>query len=234
MSKKKAFTLAEVLITLGIIGVVAALTMPSLMSNYRRKVAETQLKQTYSILLNAVTKGEQEVDAPFIGSYPMSYRHDICPTGYEFYACNNAMYQDFLKDNLSDNVRDLKEGEERIANLSAQIASILLGKKFILPNNTVVCLYGGAFTVILKSSSKKTTVSVIGKNTFLFGKISISDYEYATRGKPPALMPMYGTVSRDKLKTDCLSTNKDTALAACSQLFIQDGLTFKKDYPIRF
>lgn len=62
MSKKKAFTLAEVLITLGIIGVVAALTMPSLMSNYRRKVAETQLKQTYSILLNAVTKGEQEVD----------------------------------------------------------------------------------------------------------------------------------------------------------------------------
>ena len=42
MSKKKAFTLAEVLITLGIIGVVAALTMPSLMSNYRRKVAETQ------------------------------------------------------------------------------------------------------------------------------------------------------------------------------------------------
>lgn len=107
-------------------------------------------------------------------------------------------------------------------------------EKFILPNNTVVCLYGGAFTVILKSSSKKTTVSVIGKNTFRFGKVSISDYEYATRGKPSALMPMYGTVSRDKLKTDCLSTNKDTALAACSQLFIQDGLTFKKDYPIRF
>lgn len=225
---KKAFTLAEVLITLGIIGVVAALTMPSLMSNYRRKVAETQLKQTYSILLNAVTKGEQEVDAPFIGSYPMSYHHDICPTGYEFYACNNAMYQDFLKDNLSDNVRDLKEGEERIANLSAQIASILLGKKFILPNNTVVCLYGGAFTVILKSSSKKSTKLAIGKNTFQIGRF------HTTSDKPPALMPMYGTVSRDKLKTDCQSTNKDTALAACSQLFIQDGLTFKKDYPIRF
>lgn len=226
MSKKKAFTLAEVLITLGIIGVVAALTMPSLMSNYRRKVAETQLKQTYSILLNAVTKGEQEVDAPFIGSYPMSYHHDICPTGYEFYACNNAMYQDFLKDNLSDNVLELKEGQG--VNLTNSIASTLFGKKFILPNNTVVCLYGGAFTVILKNSSKKSTELAIGKNTFQIGRF------HTTSSKPPALMPMYSTVSRDKLKTDCLSTNKDTALAACSQLFIQDGLTFKKDYPIRF
>lgn len=232
MSKKKAFTLAEVLITLGIIGVVAALTMPSLMSNYRRKVAETQLKQTYSILLNAVTKGEQQVDAPFIGSYPMSYHHDICPTGYEFYACNNAMYQDFLKDNLSDNVLELKEGQG--VNLTNSIASTLFGKKFILPNNTVVCLYGGAFTVILKNSSKKSTELAIGKNTFRFGKVHTTDYEYATRGKPPALMPMYGTVSRDKLKTDCQSSNADTSLNACSQLFIQDGLTFKKDYPIRF
>lgn len=36
--KKIAFTLAEVLITLGIIGVVAAMTMPVLISNYRESV----------------------------------------------------------------------------------------------------------------------------------------------------------------------------------------------------
>lgn len=44
------FTLAEVLITLGIIGVVAALTIPSLMTNYRKKVYVNKLKQTYSLL----------------------------------------------------------------------------------------------------------------------------------------------------------------------------------------
>lgn len=33
---KKAFTLAEVLITLGIIGVVAALTMPTVIQNYKK------------------------------------------------------------------------------------------------------------------------------------------------------------------------------------------------------
>lgn len=37
MVNKKAFTLAEVLITLGIIGIVAALTMPSLIANYKKQ-----------------------------------------------------------------------------------------------------------------------------------------------------------------------------------------------------
>ena len=36
-SRKIAFTLAEVLITLGIIGVIAAMTLPSLITNYQEK-----------------------------------------------------------------------------------------------------------------------------------------------------------------------------------------------------
>ena len=40
-----AFTLAEVLITLGIIGIVAALTMPALIANYKNKVFATQTKK---------------------------------------------------------------------------------------------------------------------------------------------------------------------------------------------
>lgn len=48
--KKFAFTLAEVLITLGIIGVVAALTLPSLVANYQKKVWVNQFKKTVSTL----------------------------------------------------------------------------------------------------------------------------------------------------------------------------------------
>ena len=40
-SKKAAFTLAEVLITLGIIGVVAAMTIPTLIANYQNKTWNT-------------------------------------------------------------------------------------------------------------------------------------------------------------------------------------------------
>ena len=49
----KGFTLAEVLITLGIIGVVAALTMPVLIGNYQKEVTVTSLKKMYSTLTQA-------------------------------------------------------------------------------------------------------------------------------------------------------------------------------------
>ena len=50
-----AFTLAEVLITLVIIGVIAALTIPNLMQNYKKHQVEVQLKEAYTILSNALT-----------------------------------------------------------------------------------------------------------------------------------------------------------------------------------
>ncbi len=69
---KNGFTLAEVLITLGIIGVVAAMTMPSLISNYRHKVLETQFKKAYSVLSQAVIPVQSE----FL-SCPASNAEDI-------------------------------------------------------------------------------------------------------------------------------------------------------------
>lgn len=47
---KSAFTLAEVLITLGIIGIVAAMTLPAVITKYHKKVTITQLKKAYSTL----------------------------------------------------------------------------------------------------------------------------------------------------------------------------------------
>ena len=51
---KKGFTLAEVLITLGIIGVVAAMTLPTLIEKHQKKVSAVRLEQTYSQLSQAV------------------------------------------------------------------------------------------------------------------------------------------------------------------------------------
>ena len=51
--KKLAFTLAEVLITLGIIGVVAAMTIPTLMTNVKAKKLRTQFLKSYSIVQQA-------------------------------------------------------------------------------------------------------------------------------------------------------------------------------------
>ena len=56
--RRIAFTLAEVLITLGIIGIVAAMTLPTLIQDYQKKQAVSQLKKTYSIMNQAIKLAE--------------------------------------------------------------------------------------------------------------------------------------------------------------------------------
>ena len=51
---KFAFTLAEVLITLGIIGIVAAMTIPTLLSNFAKQKLEEQIKVTYSSIQQTI------------------------------------------------------------------------------------------------------------------------------------------------------------------------------------
>ena len=51
---KLAFTLAETLITLGIIGVVAAMTIPSLITNYNKHITEVRLQKFYSLCNQAI------------------------------------------------------------------------------------------------------------------------------------------------------------------------------------
>lgn len=63
--KKHAFTLAEVLITLGIIGVVSAMTLPSLVNRTRQKELQTSFQKQYTLLQQAILKIKYEDDLPF-------------------------------------------------------------------------------------------------------------------------------------------------------------------------
>lgn len=54
--KRTGFTLAEVLVTLAIIGIVAALTVPSLITNIQENQTKTALKKAYSVISQATAK----------------------------------------------------------------------------------------------------------------------------------------------------------------------------------
>ena len=60
--KNRGFTLAEVLITLGIIGVVAAITLPVLIAKYKETVTVAKVKETYSIIAQASRRWMDEND----------------------------------------------------------------------------------------------------------------------------------------------------------------------------
>ena len=61
--KKTGFTLAEVLITLGILGVVMAMTLPSIIGRYNEKARVTQLKKSYTLLSQTFNRIVSETEA---------------------------------------------------------------------------------------------------------------------------------------------------------------------------
>ncbi len=82
LSQRCAFTLAEVLITLGIIGVVAAMTMPSLINKIQNKHLVTALKKSYSVLSQANTMVQTENP---INDWSMGNDENSVRNFYEYY-----------------------------------------------------------------------------------------------------------------------------------------------------
>ncbi len=88
------FTLAEVLITLGIIGVVAALTIPIVITNYQKEQTVTQLKKTYSTLKQATEFAKNE--------YGDVNNWDFTLSGYDFEQKYYRPYLQVVEDRKSE------------------------------------------------------------------------------------------------------------------------------------
>ena len=75
--KRPAFTLAEVLVTLGIIGVVSAMTVPTLMQNYQRQSYVTQLHKTYNEMSQALLRYQTDKNALNLREAGMSSQAEV-------------------------------------------------------------------------------------------------------------------------------------------------------------
>ena len=82
---KKGFTLAEVLITLGIIGVVAAMTLPTVISNYRKTSVVSQLQKALSLISNVVKMSEAKYGFSEDWEYCSSVNIDCSKNMFEKY-----------------------------------------------------------------------------------------------------------------------------------------------------
>jgi len=81
MNKRHGFTLAEVLITLGIIGVVAALTIPGLINNYKAHRLHSQFLKSYSTIQQVF----KQMEADDVSLNPADY------------VKGNLFYKQFMK-----------------------------------------------------------------------------------------------------------------------------------------
>ena len=74
--KRKGFTLSEVLITMGIIGIVAAMTLPSLINRAQEKELEARFRKAYNIMNVATQKTVAD-----LGFDPQCYIWETKPYG---------------------------------------------------------------------------------------------------------------------------------------------------------
>lgn len=222
---KNGFTLAEVLITLGIIGVVAAMTMPALISNHNKKEVETRLQRVDSILNSVVKLAENDYGEPqywpdadspkVLQTYFMPYlpgssfisEHNM--KGFQIYSSDlsasfplNSSYSSGLK---------LKTGEIiRIPNGLNQDSGLL------------------EFGVIIKQN--KTDKYISGKDYFTFfmdtskGVVDVKPWAEKWGVKSC-------TQNRATLLNQCKTSTGHSAL--CLMLIECNGWKIPKDYPIR-
>ena len=204
--KKSAFTLSEVLITLGIIGVIAAITLPTLIQKQQKKQTAVKLQKFYNIMNSALTR---------------------------YYADEGIMPENFsFNDETIHNARKYKEWfENTIGKYIVYTKITTTGSVDI----TVLLSDGSGFSSYVANANiahfmyctqyKYCSVdSFDGKHTFLFN---------IDKGKFRPLGASH--ISRNTFKQYCQNPSmyggSNTKRHYCSALIEMDGWEIKDDYP---
>lgn len=218
--RKSAFTLAETLITLGIIGIVAAITIPNLIHTYQEKQTVAKLKETYSILQQAIrTSEENEEDLGGLGlkldeGSAKTLASHLLPYMKVTIDCGTDDAEN--KCSVSDKYKQLN-GAERIGYSNNK-----LFYKLVLLNGTAVYLRGGD-TIPASNGRSKYFIIYIDTN----GKAKPNQwgrdfFGFLYLGEGIGLVPMgHPDELSDSYKTTCM--NKTQSGTGCAYYVMNFG-----------
>lgn len=178
MKTFKAFTLAEVLIVLGIIGVVAAMTLPTLISNYQKQVLVNQLRKSHSLLSQAFERMMQEEKAV---NFNETDFWSVCMHGDSSSQCESVLSKYIKSTNteyvsgsgrayntLSCSWSSSNGGEYSNCSKSNNTRSdYTRGNTVSLPDGSTVYFFNGSVVSIDVNGSQKP--NTYGRDLFAFG-----------------------------------------------------------------
>ncbi len=216
--RKIAFTLAEVLITLGIIGVVVAMTMPTLIQNHKKQVASTRLKKFYATINSAIKAAE--VDYGDFQYWTLDNNvQDWNTQYYEKYLKNNLRVLKTKKLNDSKMLLYFPDGSATIMNLYHGSIEHFGGHFYFCPE---------------AKNCNDVDSSLFGRKQFVFQYFpsSISAEFDTTRGKAVEPYSLYMQHNIAYVKNFCYSKNNENA-KFCTFLIEMNGWKIPKDYPHR-
>lgn len=240
MNKQNGFTLAEVLITLGIIGVVAAMTLPALIAKYQKTVVLTSLKKNYASLQAATQYSVSKYGEPL-------YWEGLEPWMTST-LCKNNLCDEFV-DKFLENVKTAKVyeakhvptfgvfefcGSDKVyKTLTDDTRAVAAGsgdarqnyKSVLLPDGSCWLFYFRGAGTELNTSLMLILVDVNGpdKRPNRYGADTFK-FELFGNGK---LAPQ--TVD------DCRKVLNDTGMGqGCAHKIAKDGWQIKNDYYWKF
>lgn len=129
---KKGFTLAEVLITLGIVGVVSALTLPTLINNFRAKALETSFKKADAVLTRAMQTTMFEHGITRYYDFGQYCKGNYCTdTKASDYADLQATWREQFSGIVSEvSLQDIRSGKYKMFNFFGESARFDYGCYF--------------------------------------------------------------------------------------------------------
>lgn len=233
---KRAFTIAEVLITLGIIGIVAAMTLPVVIGNYQKKVTVEKLKTVYSKLAEIIKYSEMYNGEVNSWDYTLSNEEFIkiyFAPYIENFKLNDSAWNFYSLDG------EWVEGGDYSLNYS----------KFSLSNGTLVAINtsknnNGSSVMIYVDINGVNGPNVVGRDVF---RMSITKTYGFTLGadRSGENTQWSHNAAENKNREYLLSPHKGacttepgdltqfgfTAGDACSLLIMLDGWKISEDYP---
>ena len=241
---RDAFTLAEVLITLGIIGVVAAMTLPTLIHNYKKSVVETKVKHMYALVSNAVRMSEAK--------YGEMSEWDRCDVEYS-YECSRQILEKYIFPELKiDKICEKDSREECWTSATSLSGAEGALKPSIANGMLITAILNNGSSLIMWAGSQLTSPHIQiwfdidgpkkGKNMLgadVFG-IQINYISSPNQKSGPYMTPLSSkTIDEDALRnTPRFGCSKDIndlyAGYYCGGLIQLNNWKIPDDYPVKF
>jgi len=218
---KKGFTLAEVMLTMTIVGVVAAMTIPTLHYSRMKKEYSAKLKNFYSKMNNAIL--DMELDK---GSFRDMKLPNDSAAGFTWYMENIDPYMGHEMVDSTNNVVYFRDGSA----LRAFYKGDCLDVDYDVNGDKGSCNQGIDCYHFLFCFAKDKRENWFGSDETFFGVYGSGLNDAGvTRGDM-----VKRCASEDEGKTDSEGNTIASTKAWCTRLLQNDQWEFKADYPHKF
>lgn len=222
--KNRGFTLAEVLITLGVLGIVIAMTLPALLQSYKQKEYSTKLKKFYSVMQNAINLSESYNGPAGDWTKQGGLQGDIKDDeGNADFETNRIVIEDFVQRYLSPYIQ---HSSFETGNPNWKFGEA----KIVFNDGTHLYIHNGNcidFNVDLNGEKGENSYGIDAFHFYLCSDEKCKRQSWnkqCGRLTPYMGEPISRTAALDLCKT---------SPAHCSYVLLQDNFEFKKDYPYR-